>query len=169
MSPRLIRLPWMRDIDPCPGMSRSSTCRPRMSTTFGWTRASCCLRYGEHASASLGIGSRFIGGRHLGAFLLYTWARAWPILASSVYSSFPSAPAIGSPLLDRERVQGMFDRNGVGGRGHQRLDHGQQPGGNTARRAVFALALALPKAAHRSPADVRAHQDDPEPADRHDR
>src|SRR5207245_1903703 len=44
MSPRMTRLPWMREIDPCPGRRRSSACRPRTSTTFGWRSFSCRCR-----------------------------------------------------------------------------------------------------------------------------
>src|ERR1700687_675220 len=96
-SPRITRVPWIREIDPWPGMRRSSAWRPRMRTTLGRNSSSCRLRYGEHASASLGIGSRFIGGRHLSTFVMYTSDRLSPIRDSRVSSSLPAAPTNGSP------------------------------------------------------------------------
>src|SRR5438552_4579513 len=97
MSPRLIMLPWMREMEPCPGISRSSACRPRIRTTLGLTSSSCCWRYGEHASASLGIGSRFIGGRHLRTLVMYTSDLLKEMRPSSVSRSLPAAPTKGSP------------------------------------------------------------------------
>src|ERR1700694_3461234 len=51
-SPRFTRLPWMREIEPWPGISRSSAWRPRMRTTFGRMGRRWRARQGERASAS---------------------------------------------------------------------------------------------------------------------
>src|SRR5437879_7361225 len=84
-------------MEPWPGISRSRAWRPRMSTTFGLMSSSCCLRYGEHASATLGIGSRFMGGRHLRTLVMYTSDRLKEMRPSRVSSSLPAAPTKGSP------------------------------------------------------------------------
>src|SRR5438128_371676 len=84
-------------MEPWPGISRSRAWRPRMSTTFGLMSSSCCLRYGEHASASLGIGSRFMGGRHLRTLVMYTSDLLKEMRPSSVSRSLPAAPTKGSP------------------------------------------------------------------------
>src|SRR6202521_3185457 len=68
-----------------------------MSTTFGRTSSSWRLRYGEHDSASLGIWSRFMGGRHLSTLVMNTSDRLSPMRASRVSSSLPAAPTKGSP------------------------------------------------------------------------
>src|ERR1700674_1249371 len=68
-----------------------------MRTTLGWMRASCRTRYGEQASASLGMGSRFCGGRHLRTLVMETSAPVTRMRESRVSSSFPAAPTKGSP------------------------------------------------------------------------